>query len=526
MSYEEAGLSDGPERIVVNQGHPDRLENAVEFDQITGDRLKALNSAKTRAIENEDFDEAKRLKDAVERLKSVGYQLLQLEDRKRIAIDNEDFDSAKIVKLEIDRLRNAVAPPISGVNPSPNYFAPVQQSSHRPFSGGPKPLPGSRPGSQLNQGAPGFAPPGQTGFQPPGMTGFQPPTQMAPQSLVPNEQPAFTGDREDIFGKPKEDIFAQSRQGGPGASASQFYANHQNVDANLNIDEQVIPTMAYQKPNAGGPGEEREVGMADMNEPEPLSNHAATKADALLPTLGEDIVRRLFSKTWQFREDALHKIEKELAGGQLFQSVDNATVFSVVLGAVRHTIPDKVAQVAISSMDLAKSLIEQIDPRRVNLRGDVPEHFHKILEELLNKVGDGNVRLRDNAEQTFLQLTRAEVVGVGQAVQAILKPMANQKSQSQRHIIGRLSLLNHIVQEYKIDVPQVPFQPVVEYALNGFKNSNGEIRTASYNLLLSIFSCVGQKLMPYLQGLRPAQVEMLQNGFSQLEQGPVNMNPE
>ena len=49
-------------------------------------------------------------------------------------------------------------------------------------------------------------------------------------------------------------------------------------------------------------------------------------------------------------------------------------------------------------MDLSKSLIEQIDPRRVNLRGDVPEHFHKILEELLNKVGDGNVRLRDNAE--------------------------------------------------------------------------------------------------------------------------------
>jgi protein-arginine kinase activator protein McsA len=35
-----------------------------------------LNSAKNRAIENEDFDEAKRLKDAIERLKSVGYQLL------------------------------------------------------------------------------------------------------------------------------------------------------------------------------------------------------------------------------------------------------------------------------------------------------------------------------------------------------------------------------------------------------------------------------------------------------------------
>ena len=49
-------------------------------------------------------------------------------------------------------------------------------------------------------------------------------------------------------------------------------------------------------------------------------------------------------------------------------------------------------------MDIAKTLIEHIDPRKVNLRGDVPEHFHKILEELLIKVGDGNVRLRDNAE--------------------------------------------------------------------------------------------------------------------------------
>ena len=102
--------------------------------------------------------------------------------------------------------------------------------------------------------------------------------------------------------------------------------------------------MAYTRGPQGGPGEEqREVGMADVNEPEPLSNHASSKADALLPTLGEDIVRRLFSKTWQFREDGLRKIEKELLGGSLFQSVDNATVFSVVLGAIRHTISDKVA---------------------------------------------------------------------------------------------------------------------------------------------------------------------------------------
>jgi protein-arginine kinase activator protein McsA len=51
----------------------DRLENEVEFDPVTSDRLKNLIAAKSRAIENEDFDEAKRIKDTIERLKGVGY---------------------------------------------------------------------------------------------------------------------------------------------------------------------------------------------------------------------------------------------------------------------------------------------------------------------------------------------------------------------------------------------------------------------------------------------------------------------
>jgi len=69
--------------------------------------------------------------------------------------------------------------------------------------------------------------------------------------------------------------------------------------------------------------------------------------------------------------------------------------------------------------------------------------------------------------------------------------MKEVKAGSHRHIIGRLSLLKKIVEEYKINNAEVPFQPVVEYALNGFKNSNGEVRSASYHLLLSIYACVG-----------------------------------
>lgn len=88
----------------------DKLEYETQFDSSTLERLKDLEEAKSKAIREENYDEAKRIKEAIERLKHIGAQLQALEERKVIAIQNEDFDSAKIIKQEIERLREAVAP--------------------------------------------------------------------------------------------------------------------------------------------------------------------------------------------------------------------------------------------------------------------------------------------------------------------------------------------------------------------------------------------------------------------------------
>ena len=87
----------------------DKLEDEMIYDPATLKRLKDLLRAKKRAVELEDFDEAKKIKYAIDNLKSVSQSLIQLEERKKIAIKNDDFDSAKLIKYEIDRLRNAVA---------------------------------------------------------------------------------------------------------------------------------------------------------------------------------------------------------------------------------------------------------------------------------------------------------------------------------------------------------------------------------------------------------------------------------
>ena len=47
------------------------LEEELSIDKNTMETPKALDSAKERAVMNENFDEAKRLKETIERLKTV-----------------------------------------------------------------------------------------------------------------------------------------------------------------------------------------------------------------------------------------------------------------------------------------------------------------------------------------------------------------------------------------------------------------------------------------------------------------------
>jgi excinuclease UvrABC nuclease subunit len=54
----------------VSGGIPN-LEEELSIDKSTMETLKALYTAKERAVQMEEFDEAKRLKDTIERLKLV-----------------------------------------------------------------------------------------------------------------------------------------------------------------------------------------------------------------------------------------------------------------------------------------------------------------------------------------------------------------------------------------------------------------------------------------------------------------------
>jgi centrosomal protein CEP104 len=471
---EELGEVSVPSR----KGLPPRLENELEFDPQTSERLRQLQASKDRAVENEDFDEAKKLREAIERLKMMGQQLYYLEERKRNAISNEDYDAAKVIKMEIDRLRSSIMPP--------------GEANFRPFSGN---RPNSRPLQQF--GSPDFD--------------FPPTKNQRPDLFSKNEG-------KDPFSK--QDPY-QKQDLKPDPFNNKGFSNK-----GMSHDEQVLPAVANGK---GGANIYEEVeddnpNRGNASSPEPLSGQQLKQAEPFAHILTEPIVKRIFSKNRQNREEGLSRVQNELGSRQsseIFQEFEPWEVYTGVLGAVRYTIGDNISQVSMKSMGLLAFLIKSLPPNKAFIRGDSAEYLQSILALLLDKVGDNTAKVREIAEKTYMTLARSEIVGVGPAVQVLLKPN-KEKASSQKHNLGRLSLLTVVVSEFRIDNSHVPFNPVVDYAITSYSNSNPDIRNSAYNLLMKIYECVGPKLGNLVndnKGLRPAQIELLQKGFSEVESG-------
>ena len=111
----------------------------------------------------------------------------------------------------------------------------------------------------------------------------------------------------------------------------------------LNVDDMVIPAIT-----GGGAGNQmteypdddpRNQGMAA----EELSGDNRKAAQPLIDMFGEDVVKKLFSRTWQLKEEGLGEIEDEVLNNQRKYNREDAFVNAV--GAVRFTIGDKMAQV-------------------------------------------------------------------------------------------------------------------------------------------------------------------------------------
>ena len=81
----------------------------------------------------------------------------------------------------------------------------------------------------------------------------------------------------------------------------------------LNVDDQVIPALSN-KSRSNQPSEyaNGQDYSEEAKEGEPISNDKRGIAEPLIRLFGESTVRKVFSKTWPLRDEALNILEDEI----------------------------------------------------------------------------------------------------------------------------------------------------------------------------------------------------------------------
>ncbi len=111
----------------------------------------------------------------------------------------------------------------------------------------------------------------------------------------------------------------------------------------VNVDEQVIPTMNNNMKGKNNPPQEYEYGAEEDKEVEDLTGDKIVQAQPMIAVFGATDVKKIFSRTWQLREEGINNIESLILneGG-----LNEGKAFVNGVGVVRYTVGDKMAQVA------------------------------------------------------------------------------------------------------------------------------------------------------------------------------------
>lgn len=432
-------------------------QNTGEYDTITSEKLRVLGEAKKRAVEEENFDEAKRIKALMDRLKAVGKDLAALETKKKLAIENEDYEAAKMLKLQIEEVR-----------------ASALQERRNPQKRAveiPKGLYGVE--DRKNSEAPFMEP------------------KAANARFVAEEIKNEEHSKSPINAEPEND-FTQSI---------------------------TIPTLSKKKSEqpqeyAEGPGKEENKEKCVA---EPLTEQAKKVAEPYFGLIDVKLLQKLFSKNWLLREAGLNDISHEITTRdfELITIPDDEKLMATLIGFVGHLINDKVTQVSQRAMALIDELIQFYPEKPANHKTLYNTNINECVAALMEKLGDCNPKVRSKAEEMCLRLATEDKIALTAFVMHCTK--INKKGAvSAKALQGKLGLLVALFKHFGSASKSLISQSLIEFALNGAKNSNADARNAGYALLIEIYKHIGSKVDGYLDSLRPAQLEVLKAEFAKV----------
>ena len=507
----------------INIENLDKLEDEMMYDPATLKRLKELYKAKKKAVELEDFDEAKRIKVAIDSLKSVSQSLIQLEERKKIAIKNDDFDAAKLIKYEIDRLRNAVAG--ANINETNRRIA-REQNMMNNINNNPMKLPPGYPntGDKIRM----FNTANQKDYQP-----INNEYEMEKDEDIyrirnninqgykledPEKLNRINEIQNNINNEPQNQIQNQIKdtsdpfnQGSKGV----IDVDNQKVGGiGLNFSEMVEAQL--RKAGLGGNANSEE-GIYD----EQLNAEAYKYAEPLIPVLTFDLIKLLFAQQWKNKDLGFQQLNKEIKdypNSMIFGSKSPEEIVVACLGACAYVLRSNISQSLLAAMDLINNLFNKfssIKPEGL-LKSDFDKYVHDCIRLLIDHIGDPNIKLKERLENTLLEFGNYSIIGNRILFEHIISGQVKKNlMNSKNHLSGRYNFLHRLIQNFGYNENEVPLETIMTYAIKGYTNPQVAVRDAALNLIVILYKFAGDKIRPFYAHLRPAQINNIEDNLAQ-----------
>ena len=509
----------------VNFENLDKLEDEMIYDPATLKRLKELYRAKKKAVELEDFDEAKRIKVAIDSLKSVSQSLIQLEERKKIAIKNDDFDAAKLIKYEIERLRAAVSG--SNLNETNRKIMQEQYNDNNMNKPNPLELP------------PGYPNAGDKTRM------FN--TQNQKDYLPINNEYEMDND-EDIYrirnninqGYQLEDPEKLNRameiENNLKAQKEQMKVQEKNRGKNysdpfnqagkgvIDVDNQRVggigmnfSEMVEAQLRKEGMGGNQEEDMMD----EQLSAEAYKIAEPLVPVLTFPLIKLLFATQWKNKEIGFNQLNKEIKdypNSVLFGNKSPEEIVVAVLGACAYVLKSNVSKDLLTAMDTLNNLFNKFSTIKPEgtLKSDFDKYVHDCIRLLIDHIGDPNYKLNERLENTLLEFGNYSIIGNTILFEHIISGQVKKNLiNSKNHLTGRYNFLHRLIQNFGYNENEVPLETIMTYAIKGYTNPQVAVRDAALNLIVILYKFAGDKIRPFYANLRPAQINNIEDNIAQ-----------
>ncbi|KAG2520679.1 hypothetical protein BBO99_00001698 [Phytophthora kernoviae] len=436
----------------------------MRFDAKTAAKIREIRVAKDQAVANEDYDQAKRLKQMEEQLKSVGLQLSRLETQKREAVANEDYDLAKKIKQEIGMLEASV-----GGNES-QPILPIPAVALSPARSQVLPRGGAVQRSTSN---------------------------FSPRDMYPEDQPQ--GGKN--YGEGGH-VLQQSNSGHSGfpgdnddpAGGGADDANHDNGEDNA-------PNPHFR----GIPDAE------NLTDPDEIPAALAKESEELIAVIGPFFTRCVYSNLWNHRDAATRKVTMEMDN----YPVEPMRLLEVCSTLAQSGAGDRIAQVALSAFGLIDRMVSFGSRVR---RDDMCRIIGNSMMQLVNKLGESQAKVRDEAAAVLGRLATAKNVGVAFVTSHLTKRA--KKPLGLKLLQGRLLVLKRLLTEFEL-LPDTDFSVsgIMSFLedCNCLAHQSREIRDAAKDITVSLYLIVGAEVEGYLKSLRPKQLEEYQSAFEAAE---------